>query len=99
MSDETPITREVVAYTARLSRVALADDDMDTLAPEIQGIIAHVARLNELDTDGVEPTAHVLPLRNVMRDDVPTASLSNEDALRSAPETADGAFRVPRIIG
>ena len=57
-----------------------------------------VEKLNELDVSGVEPTAHATPLSNVMREDEPRDSLSQEDALRNAPKTANGLFVVPKIV-
>jgi len=66
--------------------------------PHLQQMLAYVAKLNELDTTTIEPTAHVLPLRNVMRSDASEPSLSNAAALQSAPDVADGFFRVPAVI-
>ena len=62
---------------------------------ELSNILEHVARMDELDLDGVEPTSHVVELQNVLRDDVPRESLSRERALEGAPDPADDGFRVP----
>lgn len=64
---------------------------------ELNGILGHIDRIQALDLDGVAPTSHVIALRNVLREDVPRASLTLEEALREAPEVIDGGFGVPRI--
>jgi len=78
--------------------VQLDDADLDRFAPHLQSILSYVEKLNELDVSAVEPTAHVLPLRNVAGVDDAAPSLANEDALRSAPRTSDGFFHVPPVI-
>lgn len=80
---------------ARLARLELPDADVDAMASELSGILAHVDRIAELDLEGVEPTSHVVALENVFRADEPRPSLARERALESAPDPADGAFRVP----
>lgn len=92
------ITPDIVAYTARLARIPLDDADLAAFVPQLQEILSYIAKLNELDTSAVEPTAHVLPLRNVTRPDHIAPSLSNAAALQSAPETDDGFFHVPAVI-
>lgn len=80
---------------ARLSRLRLTDQEVDSLAGELSSILDHVDRLAEVDIEGVEPTSHVVPLENVLRDDVPRPSLERDRALAQAPDPHDGAFRVP----
>ena len=80
---------------ARLSRLRLSDEEIDTLAGELSSILDHVDKLAEVDIDGVEPTSHVVPLQNVLRPDEPRPSLERDVALSQAPEPLDGAFRVP----
>lgn len=80
---------------ARLSRLKLDDDEASRLESELSSILEHVDRLAEIDLDGVEPTSHVVPLENVLRDDVARPSLDREVALSQAPDPVDGAFRVP----
>ena len=89
------IEREQVLHVARLSRLRLKDDEIDTLAGELSSILDHVDKLAEVDIDGVEPTSHVVPLENVLRADEPRPSLDREVALSQAPDPHDGAFRVP----
>ena len=65
---------------------------------ELTKILAHAEKIQELDLDGVEPTAHSVPLRNVMRPDEVKPGLSQEEALANAPAVEDGRFRVPKIV-
>jgi aspartyl-tRNA(Asn)/glutamyl-tRNA(Gln) amidotransferase subunit C len=89
------IEREQVLHVAKLARLGLSDDEVETMAGELSGILEHVDRIAELDLDDVEPTSHVVELENVLRADVPHQSLAPEVALASAPDPAEGAFRVP----
>ena len=92
------ITKQEVEHVARLARLELSEQEKDQLTKQLSGILTYVEKLNELTTTGVEPTAHVLDISNVMRDDVPQESLSQERALANAPDKAAGHFRVPLII-
>ena len=87
-----------VAYLARLARIALAADEMERLEQDLQSILGYVSQINGVDTDGVEPTFHVLPLTNVFREDVVEPSLPPEDVFASAPDRSGSFFRVPRVI-
>lgn len=89
------IEREQVLHVARLSRLRLSEEEIDTLTGELSSVLDHVDKLAEVDLDGVEPTSHVVPLENVLRDDDPRPSLDPEVALSQAPDPHDGAFRVP----
>jgi aspartyl-tRNA(Asn)/glutamyl-tRNA(Gln) amidotransferase subunit C len=92
------ITKQEVEHVAKLARLELSDQDKDTLTTQLSNILTYVETLNELDTKGVAPTSHVLDISNVMRDDVPGVSLSQERALANAPEKAAGHYKVPKII-
>ena len=92
------ITRDAVAHVARLARIELSDADLDTFAPRLQQIVAYVEKLGELDLSTVPPTAHVLPLRNVTREDIAAPSLDRSQALQSAPVARDGCFEIPAVI-
>lgn len=89
------IDREQVLHVARLARLRLSEDEVERMAPELSTILEHIERLNELDLEGVEPTAHVVALENVLRPDEPRESLERERALEQAPDAGDGGFRVP----
>jgi aspartyl-tRNA(Asn)/glutamyl-tRNA(Gln) amidotransferase subunit C len=89
------IDRDQVLHVARLARLRLSEEEVETMAGELSGILEHVDRIAKLDLEGVEPTTHVVALENVLRADQPRPSLSPEVALAAAPEAVDGAFRVP----
>lgn len=89
------IERDQVLHVAKLARLRLSDADVEKMAGELSGILAHVDRIGELDLDEVEPTSHVVQLENVLRPDEPRASWPKEAVLEQAPDPADGAFRVP----
>ena len=92
------ISREEVAYVARLARLQLTDAELERFTEQLGAILEHAADVAALDTSGVPPTAHPLPLRNVLRSDVVTPSLDRDEVLAQAPEVVDGRIRVPRII-
>lgn len=92
------ITRKDVEHVALLSRLELAEGEVDKFTGQFNAILGYIEVLNKLDTAGVEPTAHVLPLRNVMRPDEARPSLPRELALANAPEEEDGYFKVPKIL-
>ena len=89
------IDRDQVLHVARLARLRLSEEEVERMASELSGILDHVDRISQLDLDGVEPTAHVLPLENVLRADEPRPSWARERVLEQAPDPVDGAFRVP----
>jgi len=89
------IEREQVLHVAKLARLGLSEEEVERMAGELSGILEHVDRIAELDLDDVEPTSHVVELENVLRADVPHQSLPPEVALATAPDPAEGAFRVP----
>ncbi|AJF05605.1 Asp-tRNA(Asn)/Glu-tRNA(Gln) amidotransferase subunit GatC [Geoalkalibacter subterraneus] len=92
------ISREEVEHVARLARLALPEDEIDRLTGEMDAILGYVEKLNELDTEGIVPTAHVVPVENALREDEVKPSLGAEKALANAPQSANGCFRVPRVI-
>lgn len=89
------IDREQVLHVARLARLRLSDDEVERMAGELSGILEHVDRIAALDLDDVPPTSHVVDLENVLRPDEPRPSWPRETMLEAAPDTEDGAFRVP----
>jgi aspartyl-tRNA(Asn)/glutamyl-tRNA(Gln) amidotransferase subunit C len=92
------IERKDVEHVARLARLALTDDELERMRAQLNGILAYIEKLNELDTEGVEPTSHAVPMLNVMREDEPGPCLPRAEALANAPDRAGEFFRVPRII-
>jgi aspartyl-tRNA(Asn)/glutamyl-tRNA(Gln) amidotransferase subunit C len=93
------IRPEDVAHVARLARLELSDEEIERYTAQLAAFLDHAADVAALDTAGVPPTAHPLPLRNVLRPDHLGPSLEREEVLAMAPETEDGRFKVPRILG
>jgi len=91
-------TREQIDYVAHLARIALSDQERALFGSQLPSILAYFRKLDELDTDGVPPTAHPLGLRNVFRDDAPGESLPPEELLANAPRHRCGCYEVPRIL-
>ncbi|MFN8162260.1 MAG: Asp-tRNA(Asn)/Glu-tRNA(Gln) amidotransferase subunit GatC [Solirubrobacterales bacterium] len=89
------IDRDQVLHVARLARLRLSDEEVETMTGELSGILEHVDRIGKLDLEGVEPTSHVVALENVLRADVPRPSWPRERILEQAPDPVDGTFRVP----
>ncbi len=96
------LTRQEVAHLARLSRLALSDEELDHLAPQLDVILSSVARVAEIGTPEemakVPPTSHVVPMTNAFRRDEVRPSLPRDEVLSQAPAAEDGRFRVPRIL-
>jgi len=92
------LSNEEVLHVAHLGRIHLSDAEVAKFADQLSSVVDYVNQLAELDTDAVEPLAHALPIHNVLRADEPRPSLTNDQALGGAPESADGCFRVPRVV-
>ncbi len=92
------ITRDDVAYISKLSRLNINDSELDNYVQHLQQILKYVEKMDEIDTSNVEPTAHVMPMQNVTREDEIKKSVSNDDALKSAPDVENGFFHVPTVI-
>jgi len=93
------ITRQDVEHVARLARLALTEAEVEALTHELGAILDHAAEVSALQTADVPPTAHPLPLVNVLRPDEARPGLPRDEVLAEAPEAEDGRFRVPRILG
>jgi aspartyl-tRNA(Asn)/glutamyl-tRNA(Gln) amidotransferase subunit C len=88
-----------VAHVAKLARLDVTDTELALFAEQLGAVLEHAADVAALDTAGVPPTAHPLPLVNVFREDVIRPSLNRDEVLAAAPDAEDGRFRVPRILG
>ena len=88
-----------VAHVARLARLDVTEEELTLFAEQLAAVLEHAADVAALDTAGVPPTAHPLPLANVFRDDVVRPSLDREEVLAAAPAVHENRFRVPRILG
>ena len=93
------ISRDEVAHLARLSRLAVTDDELDMFAGQLDVILQAVARVSEVAAADIPPTSHSVPLTNVFRDDVVVPGLTAEQALSGAPASEQQRFSVPRILG
>jgi aspartyl-tRNA(Asn)/glutamyl-tRNA(Gln) amidotransferase subunit C len=87
-----------VAYVARLARLNLTAEETALFQTQLAQVLEHAAKLQELNLDGVEPAAHAIPAFNVFREDELQASLSQEEALRDAPRTANNLFIVTKVV-
>lgn len=92
------ISREEVQRVAELSRLEFSESELGTFTDQLGDILEYIEKLGELETDGVEPTAHILDLATPLREDTTKPLLGTEEALANAPETHDGYFTVPNVI-
>lgn len=94
-----PISRVDVAHVAKLARLALSDDELDTFTPQLAAVLDHASDVAALDLADVAPMSHPSELVNVLRPDNLGATLGPSEALAAAPQAEDGRFRVPTILG
>ncbi len=92
------ITREDVEHISWLASIKIEDEEKDELVGHFNSILEYFHQLDEVDTEGVEPTYRVVDLANVFRDDAPALSLSQGEALKNAPRMENGYFKSPRIV-
>ena len=93
------ISTHDVQKIAKLAKLAFSDEEMHRLVSQLDQIVAYVEKLNELDTRDVEPTSHVLDLKNVFRNDEVDNWLTQDEVLQNAPARQHGFFSVPKVIG
>lgn len=98
MSDQK-ISLDQVRHVARLARLALPEEKLVRITSQLEPILEYVAKIGGVDTSGVEPMAHALPIHNVLREDVARPGLTVEQVLQNAPESDGPFFKVPKIIG
>lgn len=92
------IAAKDVEHVAKLARLQLNEAEKEQFTGQLNAILKYAEKLNELDTDGVEPTSHPMPLFNVMREDDVRPSLPIESVLKNAPEEEEGQFKVPAVL-
>jgi aspartyl-tRNA(Asn)/glutamyl-tRNA(Gln) amidotransferase subunit C len=92
------ITKKDVEHVAMLARLYLDEEEKAKYTRQLNSILDYMEKLNQLDTEKVEPTSHVLPIKNVFRKDRVEESLANEEVLANAPDKENGYFKVPKII-
>jgi len=92
------LSHEEVRYIAELAKLGITDEEAEQFSQQLSAILDYAEMLNELDTDGIPPTAQVIAMRNVMRDDEISDSLSHEEVLANAPDQEDDRFRVHAVL-
>lgn len=92
------ITVDEVKHVAKLARLYLSEEETEQMTADMGGIIDFADQLNELSTDGVEPSAHAVPVQNVFREDELLGSFDREKLLQNAPQRDEGCYLVPRVV-
>jgi aspartyl-tRNA(Asn)/glutamyl-tRNA(Gln) amidotransferase subunit C len=92
-----PLSKDEVRHVAMLARIGLEPGDEEFYAEQLSGILDHIDRLQQLDTEAIPPTAQVVEVTNELREEDPRPCLTQEEALANAPARMDGYFRVPAI--
>jgi aspartyl-tRNA(Asn)/glutamyl-tRNA(Gln) amidotransferase subunit C len=92
------LSHELTEHIARLGHIELSNADKEQFTNQMNSILEHFEKLNELDVENVEPTHHAMDITNVFREDVPLPSLTQEEALENAPKKEKGHIVAPRIV-
>lgn len=92
------INQQDVAYVAKLARLSLSEKELTEMTGQMDAILDYVDKLKELDTDGIVPTAHAVPMANAFRADVVVPAIGVDAALANAPKAVDSCFVVPKVI-
>ncbi|AOT69798.1 Asp-tRNA(Asn)/Glu-tRNA(Gln) amidotransferase subunit GatC [Geosporobacter ferrireducens] len=87
-----------VEQVANLARLAFSEEEKQDFADKLNAIVGYVEKLNEVNVEGIEPTYHVLPLLNVLREDITQPSMERDKVLANAPDAQQGCFKVPKIM-
>ena len=98
MSEEH-LTIEQVRHVAKLARLALPEEKLQKFSGQLESILHYIEKINQVDTSGVEPMAHALPVKNVLRPDIPEPALPLASVLQNAPDADERFFKVPKVIG
>ncbi|MDF2941997.1 MAG: glutamyl-tRNA(Gln) amidotransferase, subunit [Herbinix sp.] len=92
------ITEETIKYVASLAKLNVSEEEKKKIAEDLDHILDYIETMNELDTEGVEPMSHVLPVKNVFREDVVVNQNNREELIKNAPKQKDGCFAVPKTV-
>lgn len=92
------VTKETIEHIADLARLNISEAEKEKFTLEMEKIISYVDKLNELDTTHVKPMEHVIPIRNILREDVVTGSFDREKLMGNAPSQEDGCYKVPKVM-
>ena len=93
------LTRDDVAHVARLARLTLSEDELDMFTGQLAAVLDHAEDVEALDLEGLPPTSHPYPLKNVLRADEVEITVDRDEVLAAAPNAEEGQFRVPPILG
>ena len=93
-----PVTKRDVEKIAELAQLKFSDEELESFTPQMNEILNYMEKLNELDTENLEPLSYPIPSQNVFRDDILKSSASQEEALKNAPDRSDEFFKVPKVI-
>jgi aspartyl-tRNA(Asn)/glutamyl-tRNA(Gln) amidotransferase subunit C len=94
-----PVTKKDVEKIAELAQLKFSEEELESFTPQMNEILNYMDKLNELDTENVEPLSHPVEQTNVFREDELKPSITTEDALKNAPEKDEHYFKVPKVIG
>ena len=92
------ISKKEIEHVAKLARINFTEQEIEKFSKELSDIVGFVNKLNEVDTEGIPLTAHVLPINNVFRDDIVQESLERDKILQNAPSKEAGCFSVPKVV-
>lgn len=92
------ITEETIQYVSALAKLTVSEEEKVKIAKDLDNILGYIVTMDELDTDGIEPMSHVLPVKNVFREDVVINGDDREQLLSNAPKKKDGSFAVPKTV-
>ncbi len=92
------ITQETIQYVAALAKLNVSEEEKKEIAKDLDHILDYIETMNELDTEGIEPMSHVLPVKNVFREDVVINQDNRDQLIKNAPKQKDGCFAVPKTV-
>ena len=92
------VTEETIQYVAALAKLNVSEEEKKEVAKDLDNILDYIATMNELDTEGIQPMSHVMPVFNVFREDVVTNHDDRDNLLKNAPKQKDGCFAVPKTV-
>lgn len=92
------VTRKDVEYIAELARLKFNDQELDSFTEDLNEVLTYIDKLNELNTDNIEPLSHPVEGSNAFREDIVKPSITTEDALKNAPDKDESFFKVPKVI-
>lgn len=98
VTEMSRISEDQVRHVAHLARLEISDEEAARMQKELEKMLSFAEQLNELDTENVEPTSHVLDIKNVFREDIAKKGLPQEEVLKNAPDHQDGQIKVPSIL-